>query len=214
MEKPTRAVEWVVWAVLGGALVGFMGLFLAGRLGRQSPPAPVYGEVKDFSLTNQASQRVSLEDLKGKVWIADIIFTRCPGPCLRMTREMRKLQQALPSDGSVWLVSLTADPAFDTPTELARYGTRQGADFRNWHFLHGSKSSLYDLAIRGLLLAVEEKGEAERESEADLFIHSTRFAVIDKRGRIRGMFDGTEAASTAAAKSLVEALLRERGSGS
>src|ERR1700746_3076871 len=56
---------------------------------------PVYGQVADFSLTNQANAVVSLADLNGHPWVADIIFTRCPGPCPRMTRQMRELQDLL-----------------------------------------------------------------------------------------------------------------------
>ncbi|HWI59946.1 MAG TPA: SCO family protein [Bacillota bacterium] len=157
----------------------------------RSTSLPVYGQVADFALTNQDSRTVSLADLRGHVWIADIIFTRCAGPCLKMSRQMKELQQGLAPESQAKLISLTTDPDFDTPPVLKTYAKRFDADPNRWQFLTGTKQQIGRLAIDSLkFTAIEKKPEA-RESPEDLFIHSTIFVVVDKRGQLRGVFQTT-----------------------
>lgn len=146
---------------------------------------PVIAAVPPFALTNQAGQPVTLGDLQGRVWIADIIFTRCAGPCPRMTRRMAALQAELPLGAAVRLVTLTTDPAHDTPAVLQAYGEKAGADFSRWQFLTGPKAEIARVAIDGLKLTSLEKRPEERADAADLFIHSTMFVVVDRLGRLR-----------------------------
>ena len=102
MSNPDRQVRKVGWPVWGGlalvVLTLLLALVFAALKSREAPgqPLPVIGQIADFTLTNQNGRAVSLADLRGQVWVADIIFTRCPGPCLRMTRQMKALQDALP----------------------------------------------------------------------------------------------------------------------
>ena len=119
---------------------------------RASEALPVIGAVANFSLTNQSGQAVSLADLKGRPWVADIIFTRCAGPCPEMTRKMKELQEALPASSRARLISLTTDADFDTPEVLARYGERFAADPARWTFLTGGKVEIANLAIDSLKL--------------------------------------------------------------
>jgi protein SCO1/2 len=154
-----------------------------------SKPLPVYGQIAGFTLTNQDGRTVSLADLRGRVWVADIIFTRCPGPCLKMTRQMKELQQALPVSSQARLVTLTTDPEFDTPPVLKTYAGRFNADLNRWNFLTGTKKQIAALAIDSLKLTAIEKKPEERESPQDLFVHSTIFVIADKRGQLRGVFE-------------------------
>jgi protein SCO1 len=131
---------------------------------------------------------VSLADLRGKVWIADIIFTRCPGPCLRMTRQMKELQDALPSGGSARLVSLTTDADYDTPEVLKTYASKNGADASRWMFLTGTKKQVNNLAVDSLKLSAVEKKPEERVTPEDLWVHSTIFVVIDKHAQLRAIY--------------------------
>jgi protein SCO1/2 len=156
------------------------------RIARQ--PLPVLAPVADFSLTNQNNTAVSLADLRGKVWVADIIFTRCPGPCLRMTRQMKELQDELPRDNSTRLVSLTTDADNDTPEVLKAYATKYGADAGRWMFLTGSKKQINNLAVDSLKLSAVEKKPEERVTPEDLWVHSTIFVVIDKHAQLRAIF--------------------------
>lgn len=187
-----RAVQWGVWGVLGLVIGGILLAFVFTRERDVGQRLPVYGEVGPFALTNQLGQVITDSSLKGRIWVADVIFTRCPGPCAHMTRQMRQVQQRLPADSEVTLVSLTVDPDYDSPSVLERYAKRFDADFSEWHFLTGSKDAIYDLAVGSLKLGVEETAEEARQSGDDLFIHSTKFVLLDPRGRVRGYFDGAE----------------------
>ncbi len=177
---------WLGLAVTGALLVA---TFLAATLGRhRAVSLPVYGAVQDFALTNQDGRPVTLADLRGHAWVADIIFTRCAGPCLRMSRQMRSLQEALPAKSTARLVSLTTDPDFDVPSILKRYGQRFGADFDRWWLVTGTKQQIAHLAIDSLKLSAVEKKPEERQSSDDLFIHSTIFVLVDQQGRLRGIY--------------------------
>jgi len=154
-----------------------------------SRPLPKLGQVQDFRLTNQSGQLVTLPDLRGRVWVADIIFTRCAGPCPRMTRQMKEIQQALPVVSQARLVTLTTDADFDTPPVLKAYADKFGADTNRWIFLTGDKRQIANLAIDSLKLTAIEKKPEERQAPEDLFVHSTIFVVVDKQGWLRGVFE-------------------------
>jgi len=154
-------------------------------------PLPVYGQVGDFALTNQEGRTVTLADLSGSVWVADIIFTRCAGPCLKMSRQMMDLQQALSAATVVKLISLTTDPEFDSPSVLKKYSERFNANPGRWWFLTGTKPQIAALAIESLKLTAIEKKPEERQSPADLFVHSTIFVLVDKHGHLRGVYESS-----------------------
>jgi len=187
----TERLIWVGFALSTALLLlaCLLGLLkIQARLGKA---LPVYGQVSDFSLTNQNQEPVSLATLRGHVWVGDIIFTRCPGPCLKMTRQMKELQQALTSSSRAKLVTLTTDPEFDSPSVLQTYARRFEADPQRWMFLTGTKKEIAALAVGSLKLTAVEKKPDERQSPDDLFIHSTIFVLVDKRGQLRGVYQTT-----------------------
>jgi cytochrome oxidase Cu insertion factor (SCO1/SenC/PrrC family) len=179
-----------LFLLAGTLLLAFLlaQLKLRASLGK---PLPVIGQVAAFALTNKDGHAVSLADLRGKVWVADIIFTRCAGPCLKMSRQMKELQQALNLGGQVRLITLTTDPDFDTPPVLKAYGQRFDEDPVRWTFLTGTKPQIASLAIKSLKLTAIEKKPEERESPVDLFVHSTIFVLVDKHADLRGVFETT-----------------------
>jgi protein SCO1 len=190
MNSPARKLPL---SIVVGLLLLILTLALAALVAELKvrlthPPLPVLGQVGDFALTNQAGAAVSLADLRGRVWAADIIFTRCAGPCPRMTRQMKELQDALPAADPVRLVTLTTDPDFDTPPVLEKYAGRFDADTNRWMFLTGAKKEISGLAVDSLKLAAIEKKPEERASPEDLFVHSTIFVVVDQHARLRGIF--------------------------
>ncbi len=213
MQTPSRKLERLVLIGLTLVIIIIGIAFVRSRL--MGPQLPVVGQVIDFALTNQDGRTVTLKDLRGEVWIADIIFTQCPAQCLRMTKNMAVLQSQLPG---VKFVSLTADPGYDTPAVLKAYAKRYKAG-DGWMFLTGQKKDVYQLAMDGLLLSAEEVKPEERTSINDLFIHSTKFMLVDKRGRLRGSvdkdknltvgFDGDSPDSNAAIIAAAKKLLRE-----
>jgi protein SCO1/2 len=189
-----RRIQWPVWSGLAlVALTVVAVIVLAGLKFQhaQGKPLPVIGAIAGFTLTNQTGSAASLADLRGRVWVADIIFTRCPGPCLKMTRQMKELQDALPPASQAKLVTLTTDPDFDTPPVLRAYAERFRADTNRWMFLTGTKQEIGKLAIDSLKLTAIEKKPEERESPQDLFVHSTIFVIADKQGQLRGVFETT-----------------------
>lgn len=153
---------------------------------------PVIREVGAFTVTNQNGQRIDASEMRGRPWAVDLIFTRCPGPCAALTGVMRAIQDRLPPASSARLMSLTSDPEFDTPEVLAEYAAKFGADSNRWHFVTSSREEVRRLATRQLLLVLEDKPEAERESPDDLFLHSTFIVLIDGQGRLRGAVHGLE----------------------
>lgn len=193
MNEPGRKIQWLAWGGLALVIAIILLAFLVTQFKLRVPaqPLPVYGQVADFTLTNQNGRAVTLADLRGHPWVADIIFTRCPGPCLKMTRQMKQLQDALPPASEARLVSLTTDPPYDTPPVLKAFADRFGADSGRWLFLTGAKTQIAKLAIDSLKLVAMEKDPATRETPEDLFIHATIFVIVDKRSQLRGVFETT-----------------------
>ena len=194
--KPSRVqsrfVEWAVWGGIVFVVLAIVAAYVRERQRASVTKLPVIAQVADFALTNHFDRPVRLADLRGQVWVADIIFTRCPGPCATMTKRMGELQAALPANVPVKLISLTTDPVHDTPRALASYAQRFGADSNRWHFLTGPKVDLVKLAVNSLKLTALDKEEAKRTSPNDLFIHSTIFVVVDKQGRLRAVFESLD----------------------
>lgn len=194
--------------IVSGALLiaGFAGVTaLRYRQATRQPPLPVLAQVGDFTVTNQLGQSVTSEALRGHPWVANLIFTRCPGPCPQLTGVMRRIQDGLARTSSSRLVSLTSDPEFDTPSVLAAYARRFGADERRWQFVTGTRDQIRRLAVDRLLLVLQDKTAEQRESPEDLFLHSTLIVVVDAAGRLRTAVEGL---APAAAEQVLEALSR------
>lgn len=197
-------MRWVAWAVL----IPLAGLLTWQQLNSRHPPLPSYGRVPDFTLTNQLGEPVCLDSLHGQVWVADVIFTRCPSQCVHMTYEMNRLQNALPANKPIKLVSFTTDPKYDKPAVLKKYGQKCGAK-ENWIFLTGDKRVIAHVAVDGLKLSIVDKIPGVKEDPNDIFIHSTKFVLIDKRGEIRGYYIGETGEARPRLLADIEKLLRE-----
>lgn len=141
-------------------------------------PLPVYGKVPAFELTAHTGREFSSGALKGKIWVADFIFTTCLGPCPRMTSQMHWVQTRIADVPNVALVSFTVDPGHDTPAVLADYARRFHADPARWTFLTGPAATLDQLDRYGFKL-----GNVD-----GTLTHSTRFVLVDRQGRIRGYY--------------------------
>ncbi|MDD5139890.1 MAG: SCO family protein [Verrucomicrobiales bacterium] len=192
MAENLRQLPRTIW--LGfGLLTGLLGLAYLVSLAELNRahhrPLPVLGQIADFTLTNQNGQVTTLADLSNHVWVADIIFTRCAGPCPRMTKQMESLQAALPTTSQAKLVTLTTDPDNDTPPVMKKYGERFSADSNRWTFLTGTKKEIAALAGGSLKLSAVPVKPEEQKDSADLFIHTTIFVVVDKHAQLRGVFE-------------------------
>jgi len=149
----------------------------------------VIGPVADFTLTNQDGKITTLADFTNHVWVANIVFTRCAGPCPRLTGQMKSLQTALPPASIARLVTLTTDPEFDSPAVLKKYAAHYDADPNRWTFLTGTKDEIGRLAANSLKLSAQPVKPKEQKNAADLFIHTTIFVVVDKHAQLRGFFE-------------------------
>ena len=116
--------------------------------------------------------------LEGKVWVVDFIYTNCPGPCPRMTSQMHRLEKRISGEPDVRLISISIDPQRDTPKVLDEYAHHFGGPSAQWTFLTGSPATVH-------LLAFDTFHLGDLISRMD---HSTKFALIDKRGDIRGYY--------------------------
>jgi protein SCO1/2 len=180
----------LLWGTLGAVLaVALMAVVLRFDVGPSAADLPVLGTVPAFTLTAGDGRPMSADDLRGQVWIADFIFTRCPSQCPMLTANMAKVQKALPADpaGVVRLVSFSVDPAYDTPEVLRAYAERFGADTTRWAFLTGDRQALYTLIREGFHLAVGEEAGSE-----GMITHSDRFILVDRDLRIRGYYSGSD----------------------
>lgn len=192
----TTLVITAVTATLGGAAVSMM---MDHASARTHELLPVYGQVPAFVLRDQDGQLISNEDLKGRLWLADFIFSRCAGQCPMLSDRMARLASALRAEesvnptlqGGVKLVSFTVDPGWDTPEVLAGYAKRYGASSDQWRFATGDHRTLTRLCQEGFRLTAS----AEGGTPAEPITHSLRIVLIDRAGNIRGYYDGTEEAA-------------------
>ena len=159
-----------------------VGAALVGQSRRT--PLPVLGQWSSFLLTNQMGAAATPESPRGEVVVANVIFSRCPTQCHRLSQQMARIQAA--TGQGIRLLSLTADPVYDSPAVLSSYGKRYGADPSRWWFLTGPKAEVYRVAEKDLLFSVMDTGEANPKLE-DRFIHSGNYVLIDRRGRLRAI---------------------------
>jgi protein SCO1 len=173
----------------------------------KTPPLKVFKQVPDFELTERSGKTIRLDDLKGRVWIADFFYASCPGPCPIVSSKLSKLQdEMLKMDGAL-LVSISTQPETDTVEVLRKYAERFHASPDKWLFLTGDKSRIYSLANAGFLLTAVEQKDSKNP-----VIHSTKLALVDKAGNIRNFYDGDSDESAPRILHDIKFLLREQPS--
>jgi protein SCO1/2 len=187
------------------ALISF--LMMACDLSKNKPTIelPIYGEkkvlnqgnkdtvyhtVENFSFINQDNEIITDQTVNGKIYVANFFFATCQSICPKMSTELVKVQKAFAADDSVLILSHTVNPMHDTVDVLKKYGAQFGLVKNKWHLLTGNKKDIYDMARFSYLVnALEDDGSEEG------FLHSELFVLIDKKKRIRGLYDGTDSVS-------------------
>ncbi|MET0554039.1 MAG: SCO family protein [Vicinamibacteria bacterium] len=190
-RSPAVVVVFGLLAVLG-LVAAAAGLYL-----RRERPAdlPVLGTVPSFTLIERSHRTVTLDDLRGRPWVAGFIFTRCGGICPAMTARMKDLRAAAPL---LDLVSFSVDPEHDTPEVLQSYA-RQHAIGERWFLLTGTTAELHALARDGFRLAAAAVPPEEQQAQGDgPFLHSSRLVLVDGEARIRGYYDSADGDAMAA----------------
>jgi len=143
--------------------------------------------IKDFTFTDQTNKPFGLKDLKGRIWIADFVFTRCTDVCPPMTANMVKLQEMVKKEGlkNVEFVSFSVDPEADTPEALRKFADRFGADTKNWSFLTGySQTEIENFALKNF------KALVKKPKEGDQVMHGTDFYLVGQDGKIKKTYSG------------------------
>lgn len=148
----------------------------------------VYHTIADFKFVNQDSVVITNELFKGKIYVADFFFTSCRTICPIMKTQMLRVYEKMQDDPEVLILSHTIDPEYDTVGLLRDFARRLDVKTEKWHFATGQpKDYVFNLAQTSYFAtAMEDK------SEPDGFIHSGAFLLIDRKGRIRGKYDGTK----------------------
>ena len=177
-------------------------------MSRPAPPPVVAGRVEidedapaniagtPFTLTDQTGKEFSSADLAGKVWLGSIFFANCPGPCFRENQAVAEIVKEI-TDPDFVAVSLTCDPANDTPDVLRRYADRFEADAARWKFLTGDMQMISDVGLKTFRLPVE------------VGVHSERGVVFDRQGRLRGGYHLLQADKVQQLKKLIREVLAE-----
>lgn len=168
----------------------YIATFVISGCAKAPPPLRALPDFSLTAVTVDGTSPLDLRALRGRVWIADFVYTRCAGPCPLLTANMAALQKKLPK--SIGLLSFTVDPDHDSPEVLTVYARKFGADAQRWFFVTGDKPALVKLFRDGFQIAVAESADAP---EGQNVAHTTKFVLIDGAGRLRGYYDGDDPAA-------------------
>ena len=174
-------------------LTAILGAYALDNRGVFSPTEalPTFATIPAFSLTDQRNQTLTHEDLRGGIWIANFIFTRCPTVCPAFTAKMQQLRRRTDEAGiKTRSVSFSVDPDYDTPAVLNDYATRFEADADTWSFLTGSLDDIKRTVSDGLKIAMG--GHQPDGNFAGIF-HGSHFVLVDAANTIRGYYDANDA---------------------
>jgi protein SCO1/2 len=148
------------------------------------PPLPVIGQVADFTLTDQAGKPFGAADLRGKVWVANFIFTRCTTICPIFTEKMSGLERQ--ADPSLRFVSFSVDPEFDAPPVLLAYARARHADLARWSFLTGPIDAVKRTVVDSMKMMMDKDPQAT--DPGIMIMHGTYFVLVDGKMQIRGIY--------------------------
>jgi len=143
-----------------------------------------------FKFLNQNSHWITELEMQDKVSVVEYFFTSCKSICPIMNTQMQRIQNKFSDTEDFRIFSFTVDPDVDTVAQMKRYASAHGANSRQWHFLTGEKSALYNLARRSFFILKPAEAQNLGDAGSD-FIHTNNFVLIDQKLRIRGYYDGT-----------------------
>ncbi len=182
--------------------IAIAALLIATYLLKNSEPEnslPVIGNIPDFEFVNSEGETITLTSLKGKVWVADFIFTTCNMACPIMTGNMNIIHKKYKQNDDVRLVSISVYPEYDTPEVLTKYAAQYNADTNRWYFLTGEVSTVQEVIKDGFKI-----GDYE-----DIIFHSEKFALVDRSGMIRAYYNGMKTEDMKKLKKDINSLLRQ-----
>lgn len=178
-----------IWFLLGFFLVLLATFYLVLFWGTDEwrRKLPLMNDVKDFAFVNQLGDTVTNQTVDGKVHVVEFFFTTCKGICPKMNTNMLKLAAEFKDEPDFMILSHTVDPDKDSVGRLRVYADSLKIDPRKWMMVTGTKEKLYEAARKSYLLDDQNN---ETAAIADQFIHTQLFALVDKNGGVRGIYDG------------------------
>jgi protein SCO1 len=182
-----RPAFWVV-------AISLVFLLPLGRaLARSVPQPPALKlPLPAFQLVDQHGQPYGSEQLRGRIWVADFVFTSCPTVCPKLTKRMAQIQHRARNLGDAFhLVTFTVDPENDTPARLADYAAAYHATPSRWTFLTGPLRDVEPTVVKGFKMAM---GKDEIPAGSGLFaiFHGEKLVLVDPEGFIRGYYDADD----------------------
>ena len=177
-----RPAFWVAFVLLIAGLAILRNVTL-----KAVPELPVFGEVPGFELVDQQGHAFSADQVRGKIWVAGFMFTRCATICPRLTRCMSELQHRTRNLGDAFrMVSFSVDPENDTPPVLAAYAKKYQASPRIWAFLTGAPEQVKGTVVAGMKIAMGREGPLD---DPNSIFHGTKLVLIDTQMKIRGYYE-------------------------
>lgn len=201
MKKKT----WI-YVIFFALLFGGFYIFLTATIDASKSRLPVLNDVRPFSFQRQDGQMITDKDIKHRVYVAEFFFTTCPGICPKMNTNMKTVYEKHKDNNDFLILSHTVDPDNDTVERLKFYADSMKADISHWWFVTGSKETLYKAARESYILD-DPKNNATSINEQ--FLHTQFFALVDKKGRVRGVYDGLKKSELAKLTGDIEDLLKE-----
>ena len=177
----------------------FLAITYLVKINTEHESLPVIGSIPEFEFVDSEGRTIGLNTLKGKVWVADFIFTTCTMACPIMTGNMNTIHKKYKKNDDQRLVSISVYPEYDTPEVLKKYASQYDANTDNWHFLTGKESTVKEVIRDGFKI-----GDYE-----DIIFHSEKFALVDKNGMIRAYYNGMKTEDMKKLKKDINNLLKQ-----
>ena len=167
---------------------------------------PTISEVKEFAFVNQSGDTVTNREVAGKVQVVEFFFTTCTGICPKMNTNMATISSDFANEDDFMILSHTVDPGKDSVGRLKVYADSLKINGTRWMLLTGTKEKLYEAARKSYLLDDQNNN---KEAIEDQFIHTQLFALVDRKGRVRGIYDGLNKKELAKLDEDIRLVLRE-----
>jgi protein SCO1/2 len=169
-------------------------------------PNDTIAVVQSFAFTNQDGKQFTNTDVDGKVYVAEFFFTTCRGICPHMQGNMKKVYEAFKDEKDFLIVSHTSDPDNDSVPRLRKYADSMGVNTHRWVFLTGRKDSLYNMARVSYAI---DNPENNVTLLTDPFIHTQFWALVDRHGDVKHIYDGLKASEADAMIGKIRKMLKE-----
>jgi protein SCO1 len=199
MNSQGNFIKKLIWISVAFFILAVAALLVINQARRSRAEVPVLGQLPDFTFTERSGRPFGLADMKGRINVVDFIFTRCKGPCPIMATKMNELYKLYEGSNNVQFISISVDPEHDSLSVLQAYAERQGVTDNRWVFLRGAIDSVVSLSENGFKIAADDLPGG----------HTTRFVLVDQKGRIRGYYDGLDDVSLGVMKTHIRQLAGE-----